>query len=52
MLPINPTSTGKNEVQMILREYAKKCKLDVFLHACRDFYVGSNAKDSSAKAVH
>ena len=37
MLPINPTSTGKNEVQMMLREYAEKCKLDVFLHACRDF---------------
>ena len=24
MLPINPTSTGKNEVQMMLREYAEK----------------------------
>ena len=36
---------------MILREYAEKCKLDVFLHACREFYVVSNAKDSSAKAV-
>ena len=45
MLPINPTSTGKNKVQMILREYAEKCKLNVFLHACREFYVGSNAKD-------
>ena len=52
MLPINLTSTGKNEVQMILREYAERCKLDVFLHACRDFYMGSNAKDLSAKAVH
>ena len=50
MLPINPTSTGKNVVQMILREYAEKCKLDVFLHAFKDFYVGSNTKDSSAKA--
>jgi hypothetical protein len=52
MLPINPNSTGKNEVQMMLREYAEKCKFDVFLSACRDFYVGSNAEDSSAKAVH
>ena len=52
MLSINPTSTGKNKVQMILREYAEKCKLDVFLHVCREFYVGTNAKDSSAKAVH
>ena len=52
MLPINPTSTGKNEVQMMLREYAEKCKFDIFLEACRDFYVGANAKDSSAKAVH
>ena len=52
MLPINPTSTGKDKVQMMLREYAEKCKLDVFLHTCRDFYMGSNAKDSSAKAVH
>jgi hypothetical protein len=39
MLPINPTSTGKNEVQMMLREYAEKCKFDIFLDACRDFYV-------------
>jgi len=52
LLPINPTSTGKNEVQMMIRKYAEKCKFDVFLHACRDFYVGSNAKDSSTKAVH
>ena len=37
---------------MILREYAEKCKLDVFLHACRAFYVGSKAKNSSAKDVN
>ena len=47
ILPSNPTATDYLSPRRLVRDYADKCKLDIFMHLCRLNYVGNDEIDSS-----
>ena len=46
ILPPNPVSQYSSNGATFLYAYSEKCKLDVFIHICRTFYVGCNSVDN------
>ena len=53
LLPPNPTSVDSATTSKILLDFSELCHLDVYLRACRKFYVGSSNinKNTSAQEV-
>ena len=50
LLPPNPTSVDSATAAKILLDFSELCHLDVYLHACRKFYVGSSNIDKNTSA--
>ena len=53
LLPPNPTSVDSATTSKILLDFSELCRLDVYLRACRKFYVGSSNinKNTSVQEV-
>ena len=53
LLPPNPTSVDSATTSKILLDFSELCRLDVYLRACRKFYVGSSNinKNTSTQEV-
>ena len=47
LLPPNPTSVASSTTANLLLNLSELCRLDVYLHVCRKFYVGSSNIDKN-----
>ena len=43
LLPTNPIASGNTSNAKLLLDFSEQCRLDVYLHAYRKFYVVNNA---------
>ena len=50
LLPTNPTSVDSSTTVKLLLDFIELCRLDVFLHACLKFYLGSSNIDKNTSA--
>ena len=51
LLPMSPTNVDANDNAKELLEFGKQCRLDVYMHACRQFYVGNAAVDTNTNMM-
>ena len=52
ILGVNPITGSSSDCLNKARLYADKCMLDVFIHICRDDYVGGDDAGSKGKLIH
>jgi len=45
LLPSNPTSSNNTTTAKLLLDFSDQCRLDVYMYACRKFYVGTAKVD-------
>ena len=50
LLPPNPTSVDGATTAKLLLDFSELCRLNVYLHACRKFYVGGSNIDKNTSA--